>query len=95
MEIPEAYRNDLDAAVAALKKAGSTEIYLFGSIAEGLVGENSDIDLAVRGIPAEKFFKVYSDTARRLDHDLDLVDLDHETDFAAFLRETNRLVKIS
>lgn len=95
MTIPESFKKDIDRALAVLRQAGSTEVYLFGSIAEGNIAGSSDIDLAVRGIPASRFFKVYSEAARNLEHELDLVDLDHETDFANFLQENDRFVRIN
>ncbi len=95
MTVSEAFKKDIDKAVAVLEKAGSKEVYLFGSVAENRGEEWSDIDIAVSGIPANQFFKVYSEAARNLEHELDLVDLDHETEFAAFLRENNRLVRIN
>jgi predicted nucleotidyltransferase len=94
MDIPADFRSDLERAVVTLKACGSTGIYLFGSLAGGNCREDSDIDLAVTGIPAARFFESYSLAARGLRHQLDLVDLDHETAFADFLREDGRLVRI-
>lgn len=37
-------------------EAGCSEIFLFGSLASGEVGDKSDIDLAIRGCPQGKFF---------------------------------------
>lgn len=95
MDIPSDFLKDIEQAVSTLKEAGSREIFLFGSLSNNKASTKSDIDMAITGIPAEKFFEVYSKTARNLVHDLDLVDLDHEKEFAAFLRENNRLVQIA
>ncbi|MFA7565927.1 MAG: hypothetical protein WCY01_02800 [Alkalispirochaeta sp.] len=46
-------------------------------------------------VPADRFFELYSQAGRDLDHELDLVDLDHEHEFSQFLQETNRLVQIA
>lgn len=95
MTIPAEFQIDLDRVVAALRAAGSKDIYLFGSLTSGTAGDESDIDLAVTGLPANRFFEIYSQVARSLTHELDLVDLDHEEEFATFLKRTNRLVRIA
>lgn len=95
MIIPIEFQNDLDIAISVLKAAGTTEIFLFGSLTSEHRRSDSDIDLAVCGLQADKFFEVYSRAAKNLVHELDLVDLDHEVEFASFLRETNRLVRIA
>ena len=43
------YSQDIKLAIKILKTEGCTEIYLFGSLAEGDFREDSDIDLAVKG----------------------------------------------
>ncbi len=93
--LPEEFQEDLNKAISTLKNAGTTAIYLFGSLAEGRATHDSDIDLAIQGIAPQSFFDLYSRTARGLKHELDLIDLDHEKVFARFLRETNRLVQIA
>jgi predicted nucleotidyltransferase len=45
------------AAAAALKAAGAREVYLFGSAAERSLHENSDVDMAVSGLPQEVSFR--------------------------------------
>jgi predicted nucleotidyltransferase len=95
LDLPEAFAHDIEKAISILKAEGSSEIYLFGSLCTDEWTENSDIDLATRGIKAESFFSVYSRIGRELEHDLDLIDLDHELEFAQFLMSTNRLVKIA
>ena len=75
MTIPTDFQGDINKAVAALQVAGSTGIYLFGSLTSGTAGPDSDIDLAVSGLPASRFFEIYSQVARNLTHELDLVDL--------------------
>ena len=38
--------------------------------------ESSDLDIAVRGIPAEEFFTVYGEVLSRSSRQVDLIDLD-------------------
>jgi len=46
-DIPEKIKVAIQKVMEILKSAGCTEIYLFGSIAEGRYGSDSDIDIAV------------------------------------------------
>lgn len=94
-EIPEKYKGDVDRAVRILQDAGCTEIFLFGSLAEGEVRERSDIDLAVRGCPPGMFFSILGKLLLELEHPVDLVDLDSENDFAQYLKKEGALVHVS
>ena len=38
---------------------GATDVYLFGSLASGYFHARSDIDLAVRGVPAERLAQAW------------------------------------
>ena len=51
-------------------------LWLFGSMLDAHPeAEPNDIDLAVEGIPAEKFFDFYADLGRQLDKTVDLIEL--------------------
>lgn len=67
---------DLETVTEYLKSIGCSEIYLFGSAAGGDTRESSDLDIAVRGIPAKRFFAVYGEVLSRSSRPVDLVDLD-------------------
>ena len=63
--LPEEFKEDIKKAVSILKEAGCSEIYIFGSLAEGKdVLLTSDIDLAVKGLPNAKYFKALADLLR-------------------------------
>ena len=47
----------IDKAASALKAAGAKEVYVFGSASKGKMRPNSDVDLAVSGLPPEIFFR--------------------------------------
>ncbi|TVR90568.1 MAG: nucleotidyltransferase domain-containing protein [Spirochaetaceae bacterium] len=66
----------LGIATNYLKSVGCSEIYLFGSVAEGNAREASDFDIAVRSIPAKKFFAIYGELLSRISRPVDLVDID-------------------
>jgi predicted nucleotidyltransferase len=70
-----------------LKAAGAREVYLFGSAAGEETGKVRDVDMAVAGLPPERFFEAMGDAADLLDRPLDLVDLDEDTPFTQYLRQ--------
>ena len=82
-------------AIKILKEEGCEEIYLYGSIAEDRFDEESDIDLAVKGIPSGEFFRVLGRLMLELDHPVDLVDLENDEDFSRFLKEEGELIRAS
>jgi len=94
LQLPEVYQKDIQKAVEILKDEGCTEVYLFGSLVHGKIRDKSDIDLAVRGCPDKKFFHVLGKLLLKLDHSVDLIDLDSQDAFARFLEEKGRLVQI-
>ena len=81
-------------AAAALKKAGAREVYLFGSAATGKIREHSDVDMAVSGLPPERFFEAMGEAADLLDIPMDLVDLDEGSPFTEYLRQHGKLVRV-
>lgn len=90
----EDLRQRIERAAAALKKAGAREVYLFGSAAAGRLSDNSDIDMAVSGLPPARFFQAMGEAADLLDVPLDLVDLDEDNPFTECLREHGGLVRV-
>ena len=80
----------LEIVTEYLKSAGCSEIYLFGSVAEGNARETSDLDIAVRGIPANRFFAIYGELLSRYSRPIDLVDLVLQTNLGRrILASTN------
>lgn len=79
------------AAARVLREQGVREVYLFGSAATGRLRDGSDIDLAVTGLPPERFFRAMGLAADLLDRPLSLVDLDEDTPFTRYLREQGGL----
>ena len=78
LAISDILQHDIDKAAEVLKAAGCNECYVFGSVANGNEHDNSDIDLAIRGLPPEQFFYVYA----QLPVKIDLVDLDDGSRFS-------------
>lgn len=93
--IPEKYSQDIKLAIKNLKSEGCTEIYLFGSLAEGKFREDSDIDLAVKGCPRDRFFCILGKLLLELNHKVDLINLDGRDPFAEYLLSEGELINVS
>lgn len=63
-------------AVEILVEHGANQVILFGSTVQGSGDASSDLDLACRGLPSERFFQAYGRLLRVLGQRVDLVDLD-------------------
>ena len=81
-------------AAAVLKELGAREVYVFGSAVQGTMRENSDIDLAVSGLPPGIFFRAWAKVDRVVDRETDLIDLDVESAFTRYLRDEGELVRV-
>ena len=68
------------------KKYKVSSIYLFGSSLD-IDSEPNDIDLAVKGIRPEIFFKFYGELLRSLSKPVDLVDLSRKSLFNRIIEE--------
>ena len=84
----------IEKAVAELKAAGAREVYLFGSAAKGMLRENSDLDLAVSGLPPERFFRALARAANLLRRPVDLIDLDEDSAFTRYLKDEGELRRV-
>lgn len=84
----------IERAAQSLKGAGAREVYLFGSAARGQMREDSDIDLAVSGLPPERFYRAGAAAEDVLGQSLDLIDLDEITPFTQYLKEENELLRV-
>jgi predicted nucleotidyltransferase len=94
-QIPASHRHDVEKALEILKDAGCREIYIFGSLVDGTVTPKSDIDLAVKGIPPEFYFKVLARLIMQLDHPVDLIDLEEDNRFSKMIRREGNLRRVN
>jgi predicted nucleotidyltransferase len=92
--IPEKYHEDIKTATEFLKSEGCSEVFLFGSLVTGDIHENSDIDIGIKGLPPQKFFRVYGRLDEKLTNALDLVDFDSSKDFYNLLNSLDEVVKL-
>ena len=91
-------RDDLADAIAkageVLLAEGASEVYVLGSVITGRFREGSDIDLAVRGLPPERFYRAMGLAGNVLDRPLTLVDLDEDTPFTRYLETQGALQRV-
>ena len=88
-------RQMIEKAVSVLKTAGAREVYLFGSATRETMRPDSDIDLAVTGLPPQAFFRAMSDTEDAIGKPIDLIDLDEDTPFTRYLKEEGELQRVA
>lgn len=81
-------------AAAALKAAGAREVYVFGSAGKGRLRPDSDVDIAVSGLPPEVFFRAMGKASRAVGRPVDLIDLDVENPFTRYLKEEGELQRV-
>jgi predicted nucleotidyltransferase len=74
--LPDTYKNDIKKAVEILKHEDCKEIYLFGSLITGEYNEYSDIDIGIKGLAPEKFFRTWGLISKNTNNEIDLVDFD-------------------
>lgn len=94
LKMNDTLTSSIDRLVAVLKSSGAKTVYLFGSAAKGTMRDDSDVDLAVSGLPPEKFFKALSVASRLLDRPVHLIDLDEVTPFTRYLIEEGELQRV-
>ena len=92
--IPEKYQEDIKKANNFLKNEGCKTVFLFGSMVTGKIHDKSDIDIGIKGLPPEKFFKVYSKLYMNLDNEFHLVDFDCDNDFFSLLQRLGEVVEV-
>jgi len=94
LNIPVKYQKDIETAASLLKNEGCQSVYLFGSLVTGKIRDDSDIDIGVKGLPPENFFRVYAELDNNLLNDVDLIDFDENTRFYNLLNSLGELVEI-
>jgi len=83
------------AAANLLRSMGASEVFIFGSLVRGELRPNSDIDMAVSGLPASVYFSAVSRASDILGRPVDLLDLDEDTPLVRYLLRSGELVRVS
>ena len=86
--------NTLLAAAKLLRSMGATQVFVFGSAAKGGLGGDSDVDMAVTGLPPQVYFSAISKASYLLRRPVDLVDLDDPTPLVGYLLASGELVRV-
>ena len=92
--VSDVMRKDVDRGIGILKAGGCEAVYLFGSVPDGSSTARSDIDFAVKGCPANMFYKLQGKLLLELTRSADLIDLDSDTDLASFLESEADLIHV-
>jgi predicted nucleotidyltransferase len=87
--------NALLAAASLLRSMGATQVFVFGSATKGGLRPDSDIDMAVSGLPAKIYFSAISRVSDLLGRPVDLVDLDDSTPLVRHLLGSGELVRVA
>jgi predicted nucleotidyltransferase len=87
--------NVLLAAANLLLRMGATQVFVFGSATKDGLRPDSDIDIAVRGLPPTVYFSAISKASDLLGRPVDLVDLDDPTPLVRHLLGSGELVRVA
>jgi predicted nucleotidyltransferase len=84
-------KNAVLAAANLLRSMGATQVFIFGSAVKGRLRPDSDIDMAVTGLPSQVYFSAISKASDLLGRPVDLVDLDDPTPLVEYLLSSGEL----
>lgn len=78
---------DKEIILQCAKKYNVSSIFLFGSSIEK-DRESKDIDIAVKGLKPQLFFKFYAELFKHLSRPVDLIDISKKSLFSELIEET-------
>ena len=87
-------RDKIAAAARRLIELGAKEVYVFGSAVKGRMRKDSDVDLAVRGLPSAVFFHATTEAWRIVGRPVDLLCLDRGDEIARSLDASGELQRV-
>jgi predicted nucleotidyltransferase len=83
------------AASNLLLSMGASQVFVFGSLARNELRPDSDIDIAVSGLPPKVYFSAVSKVSDVLGRPVDLLDLDEQTPLVRYLIASGELIRVS
>lgn len=87
-------KNAVLAAANLLRSMGASQVFIFGSAVKGGLRPDSDVDMAVRGLPSQIYFSAISKASDLFGRPVDLVDLDDPTPLVRYLLVSGDLVRV-
>jgi predicted nucleotidyltransferase len=81
-------------AANLLRSMGASQVFVFGSLVRGELRSDSDIDMAVSGLPAKVYFSAVSRASDLVGRPVDLLDLDDDTPLVRHLLGSGELVRV-
>ncbi|HWE49555.1 MAG TPA: nucleotidyltransferase domain-containing protein [Bryobacteraceae bacterium] len=87
-------REGLAGAAKLFVELGASQVFVFGSAVRGELRSDSDIDMAVSGLPPRVYFSAISQASDLIGRPVDLVDLDDDSGLVRYLRGSGALVRV-
>jgi predicted nucleotidyltransferase len=81
-------------AAALFIGLGASQVFVFSSAVKGPLKPDSDIDMAVSGLPPRVYFSAISQASDLIGRPVDLVDLDDDSGLVRYLRESGDLIPV-
>ena len=82
-------------AAEHLVSLGATAVYVFGSVLDDRLRDDSDVDLAVSGLPPLVFFEAMAEVSRIVGRPVDLVSLERQPAVAESLHASGVLQRVA
>jgi predicted nucleotidyltransferase len=82
------------AAAALLRSYGARDVFVFGSVVHGALRPDSDIDMAVSGLPPQVFFRAMSEASDVIGRPVDLLDLDVGSPIVTYVLRSGELISV-
>jgi predicted nucleotidyltransferase len=76
------------------RSESASQVFVFGSAVKGQLRPDSDIDMAVSGLPANIYFSAISQASDLIGRPVDLVDLDDDSGLVRYLRGSGELIRV-
>ena len=82
------------AAAKLLRSMGAAQVFVFGSFVRGELRLDSDVDMAVSGLPAKVYFSAVGGVSDLVGRPVELLDLDDGTPLVRHLLGSGELVRV-
>ena len=81
-------------AARLFRDMGASQVFMFGSAVKGQLRPDSDIDMAVSGLPPRVYFSAVNQASELVGRPVDLMDLDDDTPLVRYIRASGDLVRV-